>query len=33
MPTIGPRDGLPVTVRAAAPAAGLQRAAATIAAA
>jgi cytochrome P450 len=33
MPTIGPRDGLPVTVRAAAPAAGLQRAADTIAAA
>jgi cytochrome P450 len=33
MPTIGPRDGMPVTVRAAAPAAGLQRAAATIAAA
>jgi cytochrome P450 len=33
MPTIGPRHGMPVTVRASAPAAGLQRAAATIAAA
>jgi cytochrome P450 len=32
MPTIGPRDGLPVTVRAAAPAAGLHPAAATAAA-
>jgi cytochrome P450 len=27
MPTIGPRDGMPVTIRAAAPAAGLKPAA------
>jgi cytochrome P450 len=33
MPTIGPAAGMPVTVHAAAPAAGLGRAAATIAAA